>query len=600
VPDAADGSSIDITCEVSDDVTPPGELTVYLLYKPGGKAFDTQITMENEELGTPPVDTTTFTGTIPPSAVTNKGLSYRIMALDADENASSTARHNVTITGASVTLAANALPTHVPAATPSTFRMISVPIDSGLTSDTLFSVYGTAGINWLGWHFEKLATNSGYRSIDTDSITHNPGVAVWFGTDNPGVANTVAGTPLDTTQARAIRLYSGWNQIGCPFYFRRLFNAATIKVGTSDDIAAAVDINTASGVTPPYPIVSNFIYWFPGTSSDYSFASSDSTVPNQTVFNSSWIGAGYNPDGTPIEGTDWPATLDQWGGYWFYAYVDCYLFVDPTTPGPGATPNPMEPDDIAAPAQPQFNWSVRLLAESDNYIDANNFAGIVADASIRADKYDVLEAPVAPGSPVQLFYPHSDWGIMSGDYAQDMVELSDEMIWKMQAKATNGTPVLLRWDASVVPAEYRTVALIDTAANAMVDLRTVSSYAYTPSSDETRLFKLIISKALPEIYMPVVQSELLQNYPNPFNPETWIPFKLSKAADVTIRIYTVSGKLVKTLELGHRDAGAYITKGRVARWDGTNNAGERVASGVYMYHIKAGSFNSSKKMVVLK
>jgi hypothetical protein len=94
--------------------------------------------------------------------------------------------------------------------------------------------------------------------------------------------------------------------------------------------------------------------------------------------------------------------------------------------------------------------------------------------------------------------------------------------------------------------------------------------------------------------------ELLQNYPNPFNPETWIPFALKRDADVRIRIYNISGQLVRTLNLGQKPAEHYITKDKAAYWDGRNAIGERVASGIYFYQIQAGKFNDTKRMVILK
>ena len=93
---------------------------------------------------------------------------------------------------------------------------------------------------------------------------------------------------------------------------------------------------------------------------------------------------------------------------------------------------------------------------------------------------------------------------------------------------------------------------------------------------------------------------LLSNYPNPFNPETWIPYQLSDPAEVTVSIYSVDGKLVRTLELGQMPAGVYSDKGRAAYWDGRNAAGEPVASGVYFYTLKAGEFSATRKMVIRK
>lgn len=96
------------------------------------------------------------------------------------------------------------------------------------------------------------------------------------------------------------------------------------------------------------------------------------------------------------------------------------------------------------------------------------------------------------------------------------------------------------------------------------------------------------------------ETTLLSNYPNPFNPETWIPYQLAKSAKVTVSIYATDGTLVRTLTLGHQPAGVYQSKSRAAYWDGKNELGEPVASGVYFYTLKAGNFTATRKMLIRK
>ena len=96
------------------------------------------------------------------------------------------------------------------------------------------------------------------------------------------------------------------------------------------------------------------------------------------------------------------------------------------------------------------------------------------------------------------------------------------------------------------------------------------------------------------------ETALLPNYPNPFNPETWIPYQLSEPAEVTLRIYAVNGELVRTLDLGHTPAGNYQNRSRAAHWDGKNEMGEAVASGVYFYTLTAGDFTATRKMLIRK
>ncbi|MDE0013504.1 MAG: Ig-like domain-containing protein [Candidatus Poribacteria bacterium] len=96
------------------------------------------------------------------------------------------------------------------------------------------------------------------------------------------------------------------------------------------------------------------------------------------------------------------------------------------------------------------------------------------------------------------------------------------------------------------------------------------------------------------------ETRLLANYPNPFNPETWLPYELAADSSVEIFIYDARGGLVRHLKLGHQSAGYYVAKSRAAYWDGRNKHGERVASGIYFYQLRAGDISRLRKMVILK
>ena len=96
------------------------------------------------------------------------------------------------------------------------------------------------------------------------------------------------------------------------------------------------------------------------------------------------------------------------------------------------------------------------------------------------------------------------------------------------------------------------------------------------------------------------ETELLHNYPNPFNPETWIPYRLAEDAFVTLTIYDLNGQIVRTLDVGHQIASVYENRSKAIYWDGRNEIGEQVASGVYFYHLSAGDYSATRKMVILK
>ena len=121
------------------------------------------------------------------------------------------------------------------------------------------------------------------------------------------------------------------------------------------------------------------------------------------------------------------------------------------------------------------------------------------------------------------------------------------------------------------------------------------NFKVTPES----IADAVLSIRLDSIGQPKL-TQLLQNFPNPFNPETWIPYQLETSADITLQIYDTSGAIVRTLALGFKPQGFYMTRSTAAYWDGRNNMGEQVASGVYFYSLNTPDFSATRKMLILK
>ena len=96
------------------------------------------------------------------------------------------------------------------------------------------------------------------------------------------------------------------------------------------------------------------------------------------------------------------------------------------------------------------------------------------------------------------------------------------------------------------------------------------------------------------------KTDLLTNFPNPFNRETWIPYQLAEPADVMLTIYDIRGVVVRELKLGHQAAGFYESRSQAIYWDGRNAFGEKVASGLYFYTLKAGDFTATRKLLIRK
>ena len=98
----------------------------------------------------------------------------------------------------------------------------------------------------------------------------------------------------------------------------------------------------------------------------------------------------------------------------------------------------------------------------------------------------------------------------------------------------------------------------------------------------------------------VKRMALLQNFPNPFNPETWMPYKLAPEVPVDIRIYDVRGQFIRQLNLGIQEEGSYLSRETAAYWNGKDQFGETVSSGIYFYTLTAGDYQATRRMVILK
>ena len=127
----------------------------------------------------------------------------------------------------------------------------------------------------------------------------------------------------------------------------------------------------------------------------------------------------------------------------------------------------------------------------------------------------------------------------------------------------------------------------------------VESHAFSYEVTPEDLANAVLSIRLDSIGQPKL-TQLLQNFPNPFNPETWIPYQLETSAEVTLQIYDIAGGVVRTLDLGFKDQGFYMTRSTAAYWDGRNNMGEQVVSGVYFYSLHTPDFSGTRKMLILK
>ncbi|MEW5767242.1 MAG: GDSL-type esterase/lipase family protein [bacterium] len=172
-------------------------------------------------------------------------------------------------------------------------------------------------------------------------------------------------------------------------------------------------------------------------------------------------------------------------------------------------------------------------------------------------------------------------------------------------------PIGLNWAQShprgPVPTPVRTplVERVPVRKNPLEAYQTIYQFLRDlPENEATLRMKALLAELIESAeveFQPAgssIATSLAQNYPNPANPGTWLPFTLSNPSPVTIRVYNSGGELIRVLELGPQGAGKYITPARAVHWDGRDEEGREVASGVYFYQLRAGDFISTRKMIV--
>ena len=241
-------------------------------------------------------------------------------------------------------------------------------------------------------------------------------------------------------------------------------------------------------------------------------------------------------------------------------------------------------------------WSVAISPDGKTLISGSG------DGTVKLwDMSSVITSPLTPTSLA---------ADVNGDGVVNMADLvlvaSNYGQTGEHAADINGDGVVHIYDILLVAAQINTNAAApsphakDLSMVTTADVKKwLSEAQYLKLTDATsqrgiRFLEQLLAALTPK------ETTLLPNYPNPFNPETWIPYRLAEDAFVTLTIYDGSGRVVRTLDVGYRTAAFYESRSKAIHWDSRNEVGEGVASGVYFYHLSAGDFSATRKMLIIK
>ena len=211
----------------------------------------------------------------------------------------------------------------------------------------------------------------------------------------------------------------------------------------------------------------------------------------------------------------------------------------------------------------------------------------------------LVSPPDAPECAVEMNLYRAGW---SGPYYRDVRSTdATDNIWILSVNPVGnesaggiGTATL-SWDpATLGDDRYELHQGFDTSGAVVVaDMRAVTSYAVA-GDNRSQYFAIVRIPAMTAAAVPD-QYELSQNYPNPFNPTTVIEYTLPERSQVSLTIYNVLGQEVRTLVNDIRAAGSYRIE-----WNGADDSGKPVATGVYLYRLQAGDFTQTRKMLLMK
>jgi len=492
----------------------------------------------------------TFQATVPASSVTERGVEYYLITTDSVGYSTfdptpdpGNSPHVVQVVWSSLNCSFSTIG--------SGYRMISSPgiLDNGTPGGILEDDLGT--LDRTEWRLFLLQGGSFYTEYGTGSFGNfAPGSGFWLITKNTKIWNVGSGRSVTTAADFTISLVPGWNLIGNPF---------------------AYDINW-SDFDYLYSVNIEGLWNYSGTGNEAS-----GYIPNQRQ-------------------------LRSWKGYLVKNNESSPVTI--TIPAYTVSIQPMSKMDDPPWVLKDKDWVVRIKAECGRFTDWYNYLGCLSDADDRWDRHDFSEPPPI-GEFISLYFPHDDWMQYPGKYAGDFRKAGSEgHTWDFEVRTNvKDSDVRLSFEDMDALPKGIGLKLLDMDLRVSKDLDFEPAYSLTSSTEETvRHFRIVAGSDAyvenndqgfdtgPEVF------QLLQNTPNPFNASTRIQYHLPEASRVDIRIVTGSGKAVRRLLENRNQPAGY----RTVQWDGRDDMGLYVSSGIYICTIRAGKYKRSIKMLMVR
>ena len=250
-------------------------------------------------------------------------------------------------------------------------------------------------------------------------------------------------------------------------------------------------------------------------------------------------------------------------------------------------------------ADSSAGWALTMGVTVPDFADRSTQIGVRPDAEDALDGFD-LHRPRMFGSVPTLVVMRPDLDPHMPAFATEFRKNVGAIVrWNLELVATRGKEVMLDvTGAGAVPEEYE-VYLVDHVHAKFVDLRIAGVYRFVPVTDRSQFSVLVGTHAAVQAELGTVVPQtfaLDQNFPNPFNPATTVPVSVPVMGAVTVKVYNILGEEIVTLHDGVLDQGRHWLA-----WDGRNNVGRMVATGVYLTRMTTPAGGSHViKMMLMK
>ncbi|MCI0495808.1 T9SS type A sorting domain-containing protein, partial [candidate division KSB1 bacterium] len=477
-----------------------------------------------------------FDVTVPQNIITLRGVEYYVYMSDGQQE--------ITYPPIDPQLKPAAIQVAVSNYTPSldlqgmTYQMISVPLE--LTNPQIQNVLGDDYGEYDPEQWRLFRWEDGdYVEYPDITASFTPGAAFWLVTRDSESFDVDNGISTDSSQPFSYTLQPGWNQVANPFAFPVLSDTVEVPENALD--------------SPVY---------FDGA--DYQY-----DVP----------------------------TIEPWQGYFVYNRTSSpvTILVPPIASQGGIRKLSKR---LAINSDTEYMLQLSAAMQNTKLMDTQNYLGLREKASDFRDDLDLAEAP-----PI-------------GEYIQLSIIENEERF------AANFKPVLSpgnQWDVELKVApliempihislletgnlpEGQQLFILDKDYDCAIPIAEQNFSVKISRGMPVRHFKILVgTKEYAEqnsqgISLLPLNYELGQNFPNPFNPETTIPYQLGKRSEVTLEIYNIISQRIRTLVHGVQSTGQYAVT-----WDGTDDAGKSVVTGIYICQFQADEFAATQKLILVR